>query len=469
VIWTTADLCRVFSVTPTEGRSFRDAEVGEAAVTSETFAARNFGSSACPGRVSSSPLARRRNSLRPRCSSSPLIWWLIAAGVISAVKKDTAWDYAANLFNCPTVAYSGEIDKQKQAADLMATALAAEGMDMVHIIGPKTGHSYHPQAKTEINRRLDGIVARGRNPLPDKIRFTTWTLRYNQMNWVTVDGLEQHWERARVEAELDRDANGVKVTTKNVSALTLSMPAGLCPFDNTRPAKVSIDGRKMDAPRALSDRSWTAHFQKRDSKWIVATNVSNETALRKQHGLQGPIDDAFMESFLMVRPTGKPLNEKVGAWAAAELAHATNHWRQQFRGDARLKDDADVTDADIAAHNLVLWGDPSSNKVLGRMADKLPILWDEKNVSVGKEMFDSGHHVAVLIHPNPLNPDKYVVLNSGFTFREYDYLNNARQVPKLPDYAIIDVNVPASSRAPGGIATANFFGEHWELTKGGTK
>ncbi len=29
-------------------------------------------------------------------------------------------DYAVNLFNCPTVAYSGENDRQKQAADMMA-------------------------------------------------------------------------------------------------------------------------------------------------------------------------------------------------------------------------------------------------------------------------------------------------------------------------------------------------------------
>ena len=70
----------------------------------------------------------------------------------------------------------------------------------------------------------------------------------------------------------------------------------------------------------------------------------------------------------------------------------------------------------------------------------------------------------VLIYPNPLNPKRYVVLNSGFTFREYDYLNNARQVPKLPDYALVDVNVPVSSRAPGGIVAAGFFDEQWEVT-----
>jgi hypothetical protein len=57
------------------------------------------------------------------------------------------------------------------------------------------------------------------------------------------------------------------------------------------------------------------------------------------------------------------------------------------------------------------------------------------------------------------------VLNSGFTFREYDYLNNARQVPKLGDYAVIDVSTPVTSRGPGGIAAGGFFGEEWQVLK----
>src|SRR6185437_10339809 len=52
-------------------------------------------------------------------------------------------DYAINLFNCPTVAYSGERDSQKQAADMMEKALKEQGIDLVHIIGPGMGHSYH--------------------------------------------------------------------------------------------------------------------------------------------------------------------------------------------------------------------------------------------------------------------------------------------------------------------------------------
>ena len=203
---------------------------------------------------------------------------------------------------------------------------------------------------------------------------------------------------------------------------------------------------------------------------VVKKAVKADVGPRKVHGLQGPIDDAFLDSFLMVRPTGQPLNERVGKWATNEMAHAIEHWRRQFRGDARVKDDSAITDADIAAHNLVLWGDAESNKLLARVLASLPLLrWDKESVRLGGQTFSAAGHVPVLIYPNPLNQKKYIVINSGFTFREYDYLNNARQVPKLPDYAVIDLSVPVNSRFPGGIATAGFFGERWELFPGGTK
>ena len=41
---------------------------------------------------------------------------------------------------------------------MMAKALAAEGMDLTHIIGPKTEHKYEAKAKEEISRRIDSIV-----------------------------------------------------------------------------------------------------------------------------------------------------------------------------------------------------------------------------------------------------------------------------------------------------------------------
>jgi hypothetical protein len=80
---------------------------------------------------------------------------------------------------------------------------------------------------------------------------------------------------------------------------------------------------------------------------------------------------------------------------------------------------------------------------------------------VNDKTYPSSDHMPVLIYPNPLNPTKYVVINSGFTYREYDYLNNARQVPKLPDWAVIDLNTPVTPQAPGAIPDAGFFDENW--------
>jgi pimeloyl-ACP methyl ester carboxylesterase len=373
-----------------------------------------------------------------------------------------ATDYALNFFNLPTVAYSGEIDGQKQAADAMDKAMRAEGLELTHVIGPQTKHAYHPLAKQEINRRIDSIAAIGRDPLPRKVKFTTWTLRYNTVAWLRVDGLQKHWERARVNAEI-APQNTLQIETDNVTALSIVMPSGLCPFEPAQRVRVVIDGKELSGPKVPSDKSWEANFYKVGRRWVVGTQPGDGPV--KSNGLQGPIDDAFMNSFMVVRPTGTPANEKFNAWMNAELAHFTNEWRRHFRGDARVKNDTEITDAEIANHNLIVWGDAASNRLLAQIAGKLPIMWDGQQVKIGNKTYEGTQHVPVLIYPNPLNPNRYVVLNSGFTIREYDYLNNARQVPKLPDWAVLDISTPPNSRWPGKVVDAGFFGERWEVVE----
>ncbi|OWK37495.1 prolyl oligopeptidase family serine peptidase [Fimbriiglobus ruber] len=375
-----------------------------------------------------------------------------------------ATDSARNLFNLPTVAYSGEVDSQKQAADAMAKALKAEGIELTHLIGPKTAHSYEPAAKAELNRRIDAIVEKGRDPLPAEIRFATYTLRYNQRGWITVDGLDKHWDKATVNASLQPATGCVLIQAEGATALTVRFPPGSVTTPMMRRFAFAPDEKPSDPLPLTSDRSLTAHFQRAGKKWRQ-TEAPAPDGLAKRPGLQGPIDDAFLDAFVMVAPTGKPLSEKAGKWATAEMARAVEHWRKQFRGDARVLKDADVSADDIAANNLVLWGDPKSNAVLARIADKLPIKWTKEGVAVGNKTYDVATHVPLLIYPNPLNPRKYVVINSGFTFREYDYLNNARQVPKLPDYAVVDLTTPPGTRYAGKIVRAGFFGEKWELLR----
>jgi hypothetical protein len=378
--------------------------------------------------------------------------------------------YADNFRNVPVVAYSGDKDRQKQAADLMAEVLGKVGIDLVHVIGPETGHSYHPAAKATINRTVDELAARGRDPLPRRVALRTPTLKYNRQAWLQVDGLVEHWTPAHAEGELrgeGQDAE-IRVRTTGVTALSLLVPTGAAPFFPGQPPRVVIDGQRVAGPQLAqaaqlsSDRSFTARFHRQNGRWKTGA-PPDDGRPRKRHDLQGPIDDAFMGSFLFVAPSGKPLSGDVGAWTAAEQARAIREWRRQFRGEPRVRQDKVVTAEDIAEHNLVLWGDPGSNAVLARLADKLPIQWTKDGISAGKQRFGADTHALIAVYPNPLNPERYVVLNSGFTFREYDYLNNARQTPKLPDWAVIDTSTKPDARWPGKVVAADFFGERWEL------
>jgi hypothetical protein len=391
-----------------------------------------------------------------------------------------ATDYVANLSNTTTVAYSGEIDGQKQAADIMiryarqdagnANPPAAEpnkvnpgdgspkatearvtgtapDLAFFHVIGPQTPHKVLAEAKPEVESLITEALA-DQEPSPAKVRFVTYSLIYPEMKWVRVTGLKQQWERSEVTAEIQGEK--ILATTANVTALQLS-PA-------TPVKSVILDGQTVSV--AAGD---PAAFHLEGDKWIAGPVTAQSNKLTKTPALCGPVDHAFMSSFVFVRPTGSPLHEKTGAWARGELEHAIGFWRKVFRGEAPVKDDSAVTDADIANANLVLWGDPSSNAVLKKILPRLPLTWDKENLVFAGQEYPAAATMPVLIFPNPLNPEKYVVLNSGPTFREDALLNNSQQIPKLPDWSLIDVNTAPDGKWPGKVVKAGFFGEAWEV------
>ena len=365
-----------------------------------------------------------------------------------------ATDYAVNMFNCPIVAYSGEIDKQRQAAEIMAKKMLEEGLTLQQVIGAKMGHQYNPEGRAEVSKIVDDSVKDGRVVTPKKIRFTTFTLKYNQMKWITVDGLAQHWERARIDAETKDDT--VSLTTQNVTALTLNFAVGQAPFASGAKPKIAIDGQSVEGSAVGADKAWKVQLVKNGKNWELGTL---KDGLQKTHDLQGLIDDAYTESFIMVKPTGKALNAKSAAWIDEEFKRSTEHWRRIFRGDARVMNDTEITDKEINSSNLVLWGDPSSNAVYGKIAAKLPISWDEKGVHARGKDYAADSSVLALIYPNPLNPKRYVVLNSGFTWMINSSASNARHISMLPDWVVKNTTQPDGSN----VQDADFFGEQWEL------
>lgn len=346
-------------------------------------------------------------------------------------------NYARNLLNLPVIAYSGEVDKQKQAADLMERELAIHGHALEHIIGPEMGHKYDEASAAKI---FDALMAvKLRDPHSETI-FQTQTLRYSGMSPIWVTGLEEHWKQSRVDLKW-YDEKVLLVATQNVSSLLL--PTGPC----------QIDGQNVG-----SSRNAPLKLQRVDGKW----QLGSPEGLRKKPGLQGPIDDAFMAPFLVVLPTEPSEHPAIQKWLDFEIAHFAKRWRELMRGHLPMKRADEVTKDDVASFNLICWGEPKTNSVIGAAIDELPLVWSE-SLEIVETSVDSASHLPALIYPNPLNPERYLVLNSGLTFREDHDRTNSLQNPKLPDWAVIDVRQAPNGTSPGKIVDANFFDERWAI------
>jgi dienelactone hydrolase len=367
-------------------------------------------------------------------------------------------DYVRNLFNTQVVAYSGELDKQIQAARVMEEAYRAEGRELTHLIGPGVEHKYEPKTLAELMKRLEAIVAEGRPASPREVHLQTRTLRYAKMHWVEALRLTEHWKDSRIDAELVAPRH-VKVTTKNVEEFRL------LPYSSWDLA--TIDGQDVKIVSRGANPGDIV-LSKRLNAWVQIQPEESPAPppLVKRHGLQGPIDDAFLSQFVVVAPTGKSRNAAFQDWCDFELAHFQHRWRALMRGELPVVKDSKFDMNRLASSgNVILWGDADSNSVIRAIGDRLPIKFNTTSWTFDKRVFDGNRFVPALVFPlvDKGRSSSYVVLNSGLTFREGHDRTNSLQNPKLPDWAIIDITQPPDAFAPGRIHDAGFFDEEWKL------
>jgi predicted esterase len=375
-----------------------------------------------------------------------------------------AVDYAENAADVPVVAYAGADDKQLQAAQNIQAKLKPLGIPMTLLVAPGLGHRFPPEWQKKAEEEYAKHLAKGKPEYPKRVHFVTYTLKYPSCFWVNLLALERHYQRSLVEAE-QADA-GFTVKTENVRILQLALPPGA----DQGPTTVAIDGQRLEhvVPYQRSTReSLYLYLEKRAGKWATALpeRLFTEQLRRpwKGNGLQGPIDDAFMGPFLCVRGTGKPWHEATQTYAEASLQRFQKEWSRYLRGEVPVKDDRDVTPEDMASHHLVLFGDPSSNRLLAEVLPDLPLQWTREKITWGGKEYAAGEHVPVMIYPSPLNKDRYVVLNSGHTFHAADFQGtNALLYPRLGDYAILKVggkNDPLAAE----VQTAGLFDDFWRV------
>ncbi|AMV24892.1 hypothetical protein VT84_10875 [Gemmata sp. SH-PL17] len=367
-----------------------------------------------------------------------------------------AVDYAENAFNVPVVAYSGEKDPQKKAADNIENALKAfkEPLKFTHLVAPGLEHQMPKEWQDKAEAEFKKHLATDRKS-PERVRFVTYTTRYYDFGHGDIEALDRHYERAVVDSRWTKD--GLQIETKNVAAIRLLRA------EHTFPAEIVIDGQKVPT-KGTQPTAVALFLTKAGGQWSIADLDKWQGDLRKRKELQGPIDDAFLSRFVVVKPGTTGFAPGTDKHATASVNQFASMWDRYFRGALP------VCDAEVvggrAPENLVLFGDPQSNPLIAKVLPKLPVTWTKEKLVVNGVEYDPKTHVPVLIYPNPLKPTRYVVINSGHTFKEADLKGtNALLYPRLGDWAVIKPAPTEKDPAAYEVVAAGLFDENWQFPK----
>ncbi len=309
------------------------------------------------------------------------------------------------------------------------------------------------------------LMAHTRDPAPRDVSFATTSLKSASRAWVTIEGLTAHYTKSVIRAVADPDKGALTVTTDGIERFTLTPPESLAPRNRTT---VTVDEQKI----ADSAAGIALTFERSGGRWRTAAGPL--PALAKRPDLQGPVGDAFTRGFLCVRPTGTAWHGAVNAHALALLDGVRTLWRTRQFGELPVKDDRDVTADDRSRYDLILFGDPGSNRLIAEVLATqspwtVPLAWSRDTVGFGANRFSAASHLPALIYPSPLQTGRYVVINGVPMTRAPARDGRSRPDDAVPailpatvgDFAVLRIDLAKAGQVAGKSVHGGFFDEQW--------
>lgn len=310
-------------------------------------------------------------------------------------------------------------------------------------------------------RAYDGWAQVVRERHPREVRVVTGDYRANRQHWVTLTRIDDYPRLARARAIAE---DGV-ITIETERALELALDVRDAPIGAGSEVRIAIDGAEAyRGPRAPLGH--VMHFAREGGvaggAWRAGFLPPAE-GLEKIAGLSGPLTDPYRDGMIHVYGTQDP--EVVDALRSSAQRGARGWPLWLWNHQQRVVADTDVTEAMMRGSHLVLYGTPGSNALLERMWDRLPIRVGVAGVTVGARTYTGTGVGTRFVHPNPLAPSRYVIVQAAPTVAG---VANGHNLPDwLPDWVVYDGR---TARTRGRLISGRngqlgmgFFDRFWRL------
>ncbi|MDB4933056.1 MAG: hypothetical protein JWP87_28 [Labilithrix sp.] len=324
---------------------------------------------------------------------------------------------------------------------------------------PEAGHNVWQQTYEDM-KGLTWLFNRQVSLHPSHVRFKTTRTRWNKSAWVTVDELTNVSSWGDIDARVQSKSKSISATTSGIAQVSFARDPQLL---GGAAVTVTIDGQRI-----AFDENEELVLGREPASGAATRAVWRKGPLSHagpyKHGtVTGPIRDVFSEPILFVYGDGE------GEARANE---------QVARAFAKIRPGVQVaypvmSDADFLAKNEPLANDRAlflvgrNNRVLAALekTSAFPIHVDAGAVTLGRERFTGKELGAAFVHPNPLRPDRYVVVVAG---ADVPGMLRAMSLPDLlPDFVVWDEGV-APSRGQvllgaGSLRAGGLFTKDWAL------
>jgi len=382
--------------------------------------------------------------------------WLASRwpGLVAGIAPVCAnWQYAnvneIGLLNVPILCVDGWGDGGYNTSQFRRWhALHTMGYDVAGLWGHH-GHSYQPyEDPAELARILAWAKDRQRDPWPRRVRYATWGLTWHRAHWVSIERMVEPWLAGRIDAEVKAD-NRIEVRADNVAAYTLTLSEKL--VDPTRNVTVVTNGKP----------SYAGPF-----RGEVRVEAVKPPAGRfvKSAAMPGDITAQVERSIYQTDPGGG-LSIPGRRWLWVRPTGGDERTRKLLAGWAppQAKDDTAMTDRDAAEANLFVFGGPDVNRFTARIAGDLPVTFAPGRFTIGRRVYDQPTNCLKLLHPNPLDPRRYVIVyafNDAAAFAANGFFGTRQESSwkfRTGDCVVMGVRRPG--RTWGVAVSGDGFGE----------
>ncbi|MHC4153816.1 MAG: hypothetical protein ACYST6_02655, partial [Planctomycetota bacterium] len=221
---------------------------------------------------------------------------------------------------------------------------------------------------------------------PKRVLFSVDSSNAFGAYWVTINGREDENLTGTIDACVNGQAIDIK--TSNVCAYSLDLVRA--PVDSNRPVEIVENGTSLGSVTGEI-------FVKEPPAYAKAAYVKNKR-------LHGPIWDAFADPYVVV--WGSSSRDEEFCSISAEVA-------KSLANGAPCFSDTNMPENLIDTHNLILLGTAGSNKWLSRICGKLPVEIEQGRITADGRRCEGRDMGFILIYPNPINSEKYVVVLSA--------------------------------------------------------